>query len=526
MDRENILSHRFKLSSIFSFVKIEWIIAFVSTIAFGLITHLYKYTNVLLNCEGLSNQYTDQNIISSGRWFLSIACGLSSYFDLPWINGLFSIIYVALTSVVIVEIFQLCNKLTIIFIGAILVSFPSFIEISIYEFTADGFMLSMLLSGASVLVLKETFIKNGKFRIFIPRILFSSILLALSCGIYQAYLSFFLVLSSFYFLYYLLNNVNADVKHVVKRVSVCFLSSLLLGVLLYYSVWKICLFIQQAQITNYRGIDSLSIANLNLINSIKTMVKGFINLLLEGNFLNQGINLYGVLNILFIVLFLLVNVISIIKTGLFLKKKRLVVYLLVLILLPVMITIWSFVSPDVDYAVRMMHSYSLCIVFLLIISQSFISKNLKIFVCGLCAIMVINFSIMANIAYYYMDLSMQLTFANACDMRSRILSMSESENEKVAIVGYSPEGVQQIPGTELSRIAIFAKSIDKSLTYNMYHTKSYMKYFLNYDINLVENSNTINSIKKSEEFKSMNCYPYSNSIRKIGDTIVVKFSDN
>jgi len=34
------------------------------------------------NHDGLSSMYFDQNMITSGRWFLSVACGFSSYFTI------------------------------------------------------------------------------------------------------------------------------------------------------------------------------------------------------------------------------------------------------------------------------------------------------------------------------------------------------------------------------------------------------------------------------------------------------------
>lgn len=84
----------------------EWKIAFISTLVIGLFVHIYKFTNYLPNHDSMYNFYSDQNVLGSGRWFLSIACGFSSYFDLPWINGIFALIYIALTSVIIIKLFE------------------------------------------------------------------------------------------------------------------------------------------------------------------------------------------------------------------------------------------------------------------------------------------------------------------------------------------------------------------------------------------------------------------------------------
>ena len=59
------------------------------------------------NHDGLSSMYFDQNMITSGRWFLSVACGFSSYFTIPWIIGLIGLLWLALTAVALTELWNL-----------------------------------------------------------------------------------------------------------------------------------------------------------------------------------------------------------------------------------------------------------------------------------------------------------------------------------------------------------------------------------------------------------------------------------
>ena len=68
-------------------------IAFIGTFLISLLIHLYKFTNTLPNHDSLYNYYSDQNMLASGRWALSFACGISSYFDLPWVIGIFSCLF-------------------------------------------------------------------------------------------------------------------------------------------------------------------------------------------------------------------------------------------------------------------------------------------------------------------------------------------------------------------------------------------------------------------------------------------------
>ena len=72
--------------------------AFLSAFIAGLLVHIYKFSNTLPNSDSLYNFYDPQNIVASGRWFLSVACAPSSFFDLVrmFITNLKSILKIRL----------------------------------------------------------------------------------------------------------------------------------------------------------------------------------------------------------------------------------------------------------------------------------------------------------------------------------------------------------------------------------------------------------------------------------------------
>lgn len=112
----------------------RWKTAFYSAFFLGLLIHIYKFTNLMPNHDGLYNFYSSQNMVASGRWFLSIACCLGSFFDLPWINGVLSLIFMGLTAAVIADIFDMENPCLIILSSGLLVSFPAITATMAYEF--------------------------------------------------------------------------------------------------------------------------------------------------------------------------------------------------------------------------------------------------------------------------------------------------------------------------------------------------------------------------------------------------------
>ena len=54
--------------------------AFAWTVIAALLIHLPVMLSDIPNHDGLASIYFDQNMITSGRWFLTVACGFSSYF--------------------------------------------------------------------------------------------------------------------------------------------------------------------------------------------------------------------------------------------------------------------------------------------------------------------------------------------------------------------------------------------------------------------------------------------------------------
>lgn len=85
-------------------VKKSWKLAFFSAFVIGLFVHMYKFTNTLPGHDSLFNVYGTQNIVRSGRWFLAAACSFSSFFDLPWVNGILSLFWIGVAAAVIADL--------------------------------------------------------------------------------------------------------------------------------------------------------------------------------------------------------------------------------------------------------------------------------------------------------------------------------------------------------------------------------------------------------------------------------------
>lgn len=91
-------------------IKTQWVWAFLACVITGILTFGYTMSNHFLTADSLWNLVSDQDMITSGRQFLTYACRISTDYDLPWINGVLAIFYVAVASVFVVEGLSIKSK--------------------------------------------------------------------------------------------------------------------------------------------------------------------------------------------------------------------------------------------------------------------------------------------------------------------------------------------------------------------------------------------------------------------------------
>ena len=231
-------------------IKNTWKIAFLSAFVPGILIHLPVMLSDIPNHDGLSSMYFDQNMITSGRWFLSVACGFSSYFTIPWIIGLIGLLWLALAAVALTELLELADPLVIMAVSGLLISFPALASTFAYVFTMDGYMMALFLSILAVLFTKKQ--KKGW--------LAGAVCLAFSMGIYQAYLPFAILLCVYVILLFFMEEKGWKTKafYVLR-----YLGMGVAGAALYYVILQILLKLQGKVLDTYQGINSMEQGDLN-----------------------------------------------------------------------------------------------------------------------------------------------------------------------------------------------------------------------------------------------------------------------
>ena len=505
-------------------IKQEYKTAFWFTFLAVLSIHLYKFVNTLPNHDSVYNYYSDQNVLGSGRWALSIACGLSSYYDLPWVIGILSCIAIALTVVVITALFKLNNPILIALSGALLAASPSTTETFFFQFTADGYFIAMLLASLGVYWsrIEET---------RITRHILSIVCICVSCGIYQAYVSFALILALCYFIDVLLKNIHNKHQCIrwVGRQAIIYI----LALAFYYIIWRFCLSFTDTPVNNYQGISqvgniSLSLISGGFVRSIKSILLYF----LQFNVLKHGFPLYSILSILFLAVMAIGLVIAYRNSRIYTRKWALVLLILCLIAVIPFSCIWHFVSDSVGYRPMMLQCLNLLFILTAILFERWTSLRIKNIVCLFLVFIALHNALMANVAYFYMHRCYERSYAEGLEMMLDIHKMQdEYEFDRVAIIGtrifeiqFDPLDSKTGKANVAGDIHILTSLLEESLLYDKEHTALFLQGTFGLDLETVNGAELV-ELSQCEQIQALPCWPAEKSMVVINNVLIIKLSN-
>lgn len=509
-----------KLKSIWEAIPSTCRIAFCSAFLGGLLIHLYIFTNnQLLNHDSLYNFYTRQDMFRSGRPFITYACAPTSYLDLHWVNGIFSLIYLGLSCAILVSIFDIKSKLICIITSLLVVSFPVTASIFSYMYTADGYYLAMLSSLIGVYLM----IRFDNSARILP---LSVLCFVFSLGIYQAFFSVALVTILLWYLYRILMGNFYHKKKLVLHVLKSAIT-ILLSIAFYYVTFQAFLKIRHTTLTDYQNMDSFGLAfhtPYELGSLIKKCVIEAITFLTSSS---QGVHV-TMLNYIIYVSTLLLIISFVIKNKIFQYWFDVTLIVLICALLPSAIYIYYFISSQIHYHLLMKISVVLLLLFPLILTDKIkqSSKPITLF----CVILLISYcgligrySVDDNIAYLALNQSYEKSYSLATRIASRIEALDEVRADyqmKLAVIGqldnqpFHEKGVDQsIPPMT---------GIESGLVYfEPYHYVAFLNQYLGFNCTLASEEE-ITEIKESAAYQAMNSWPATDSVSKINDIVVIR----
>lgn len=507
-------------------IKPEWKAAFIACFFIGLLTHMPVLLSDIPNHDGLASMYSDQNNVVAGRWFLTVACGISSYYTLPWVIGVLGLSYLSVAAAALCELLEVRKTWAAALCGALLSAFPAIASTFAYMYTMDGYMMALLLAVLAVLLVK-------KYRFgFLP----GALCLAFSMGIYQAYLPFAMILSVFS-VWMLLLGKNPEA--VGGNKTSCFKEKILsalrylymgiLGMLSYYVILQVLLKLQGKQLADYQGIEGMTsgmAADMGIVSALKGMYADFIAFSLKGNVLFQNVFSLAALLLLAILVFSAVGFLFVRQKN---YKKPLIIFIIVLsaAALPAMTNIILLISPSVNYHLLMRYQWVLYLIGAVALASGFDFRGKA----GICAewtgfaaasVLVFCYCITDNIAYSNLQKKYEKTYAYCVRLLDRI-EQTEGYYPGIPIAMIGVVGDEQFPASDLT-LSVTAGMIGMNGDSLLYRGENYREFLRNYlgaTLNILP-AESMGEMYYSEEYMSMDSFPGSNSIRIIDGIMYIK----
>ena len=497
-------------------MKHTWKIAFLSAFVLALLIHLPVMLSDIPNHDGLSSMYFDQNMITSGRWFLSAACGLSSYFTIPWIIGLIGLFWLAMTAVVLTEVLELKDPLVITAVSGLLVSFPALASTFAYVFTMDGYMLGLFLAVLAVLLTKK-YRKGWRY---------GAVSLAFSMGIYQAYLPFAILLCVYLILIYFMEEQGWKKKagYVLR-----YLGMGACGGALYYVILYILLKLQGKVLDTYQGINSMEQggSGIGLFAAIKGMYLDFLAFTMHGNVLVNNIFSFAACVVLVLLTaYLLLR--SMVQRKWWKNPVFFVIIMLLAVGLPLLTNVILIISPNLTYHLLMRYQWVLYLILMAAFVDRFAVQEGKTdtgiqWAALLSAvILVFNYGVSDNIGYSNLEKKYEKTYAYCVRLLDRI-EQTDGYYQGIPIALVGVIGYDEFPTTDITG-KVTDGMIGLSGDYLIYKGADYQSFMQNYlgaTLNFLD-PDTVGEIYMTQEYINMDTFPGADSTKVVDGILYVK----
>ncbi len=496
--------------------------AFLAAFVTGFICHLFIFTNSMYNNDDIRYLYVTFDKPELGRWVQTYAGGISSYFSMPVVNGVLALFYGSITAMVLVSIFDLKNRLGIILLSGLFITFPTVACLYSYMFAADPFLLSCLLATLAVWFVTRSETRWGWAA--------GALLLCLSVGIYQAYLSFALILMLLFFMLMLLQPGHYSDKAVL---TMAFRYILMLGFgMAAYYVGMVCtLKIKHMELSSYQGISDSSIPGLSEIKyRLRMVFEDFAVFFRPSQVLafNRWMQAALLLS-LFLLLFFLLTLYT--RHQVYKSLLRSGGLLFCFLCIPPSLNVFYLISSGATIHMLMRHAWCLLFIGVVIFYEKAVPlcrpaamRLLEWASFAALFLVVWNYILLSNIAYFNMNFRYEKTYALCIKIMDRIEQSDDYDKDRpIAFIGnysktYKMDATEALldPMTGMKGPRVFGGT-----------SRAYLPFFQNClgeDITIVTPEEE-EALRATPQFQEMPRFPHKGSIQVINDVTVVKLNE-
>ena len=498
--------------------------AFLACFIAGYLIHLFAFTNIIPNSDGLSRVFDPQQMTVSGRWFLHYASFLNDFTQMPALIGFFSMVFLALAAAGVVTALNLHSRALSAFAGVLMAAFPCLGYTFLYMFTASAYCLAILLAVLAVCLVK----KGGWLRT-----LAGVVLLALAMGIYQAYAAVAVALSLLVVLRACLH-ARSTLKG-TARLGFRLAGFLAVGAALYYGILQIFLVAKDLELLDYLGMSDAGsgypVAQLPglILSSYKQVFVFF--------FWPNGSNsfttpLLAGLDLLALALAVACFLAIVFRRALWREPWRIIGALVLAALLPLAVGFAQIIAPFSDATPIMKYAYVLVYMAVLLTADlglSFLPRPRGgMAVSGVLALCLAGVTLYSaninNLLYTAADQAHRATLSYATRLLTRIESCpGYTGEEEVLIIGAFPTDRIYADIESYALVDHYSVPRDTVAPLNK-HIYYYFNDWLNVPI-AEPGEETMIAVAQSEEFQAMPLYPADGSVQMLDGRVVVKIQE-
>ena len=504
---------------------------FLSTIIAGLIIHFPAYSERLTDIDGVhvyfSNYYDTKYNLLLGRWMQYLFAKLTNNYVLPALSVCYSLVILGCSAVIIWALFGgTKRKISAVLIGSVLAAYPSVGDSLATYFYSAYHTNSVFLSICAVAAAAK--IKNRYLAVAL-----GSVLLAVSCGFYQANIGVAVALSLIYLMFMTIRE-DANLKDVFAIASKC-LAMGICGITTYLLITKIVCSVANITLSSYAGIDHMGVIPLaeipGLINRAFRASLGFY--FGDGYYNNDEWN-RAIIYVVIAICGLVAGFLEIRRQGLARVRWRMVFLVCCFLLLPIALNIMIVFVPEKIPSTNMTMSLVLPLIAVIMLFDKLsmtlrLEQILQSIAFAAVIALVFSFTIYLNTAYALMQMNYDRTYATAVRVIDRVeTTQGYTPNMKMMVVGTGDDGnyprlyrdvYLSVDGTNAE-----AGQIDYELLGAM--AWGWRCFFENnLGLTYVQLSEAeCQEIIGTDEYKSMAVFPDEGCTKLINDVMVVKLT--
>ena len=393
-------------------------------------------------------------------------------------------------------------------------TYPTLASNFAYIFTADGYMMALLLAVLAVFLVERS--KLG--------FLWGAVALGFSMGIYQAYISFTMILAVFAVCRgWFFGSAFKEKLQITWR----YIAMGGLGAALYYVMLQILLLVQKTELSGYQGIGE---GNSNsLLQTLVLIYKDFVVHTLRGNIMMQeGVLAFAI--IILVAVAALVLLVALYRAG---SLKSIWTYLaagVAVVVLPVCFNAILLISPDVIYHALMRYQWVLIPMFALVILDRHLEvgnpARMQAVISwagiGLAAVIAFRYTTICNIGYFNLEKKFEKTYSYCL----RLLEQMEEtpgyyHGMPVAMIGVV--GDHYLPSTDLT-VGVTDSLIGVNGDYLFYtaeNYKAFIAYYFGVNIETVPLEDMVDIIQ-TPEYKELSVFPKENSMKVVDGILYIR----